>query len=408
MNRIAALGVCAIAALSLAPVSSLAQSNKLGPLEPPIGAVSDTGPDLFQIEPRTPLSLETTPGDANSIYRIETPGHYYLTGDLKLGGAALNFNAIEVGASDVTIDLNGFRIDGIGAGRSGVIVDGLLARVTVKNGSVMNFTLNGVRASGRMSVVQDVRVSNIVGDQSWGIDVGLGGLVERCTVETVTTYGIETGADSVVRDCRVIFSDVNGISVGAYSRVESSVASVCTTDGFRLGIGASAVDCAARNNGRDGFHAPTLGSITRCVSVSNDRNGFTLDDNGTVRSSVARMNDNGFVTGPNARLENNNSDENTSGGYEIEDASIAVGNAARDNGGYGFRVRGRGSNVNRNLSVGHGYNFWCFGQGALDNSFTQNVAQNAGQSNYYISGNENFFHAVDSAASATPLANISQ
>src|SRR3712207_5840058 len=94
-----------------------------GPLAPPPGTPAPTMKSLEQIEPRTPISaLPIT---------ITQPGSYYLTGNLT--GA----DGIRVSASNVTIDLNGFTIQGTGGATSvGIYRTTTQTNITVKNGTV--------------------------------------------------------------------------------------------------------------------------------------------------------------------------------------------------------------------------------------------------------------------------------
>lgn len=104
-----------------------------GPLSPPVGPVASTpGP-----EPRTPVSLTTTPGDADSVFRIAAPGSYYLTGNV-LGVA--NKHGIELASGGIILDLNGFSIigNGIGSGSFDGISQSfttLYHGITIRNGS---------------------------------------------------------------------------------------------------------------------------------------------------------------------------------------------------------------------------------------------------------------------------------
>ena len=84
----------------------------VGDLNPPAGAVAATGKRLTEIEPRIPISATTTPGDLDSVFRIITPGSYYLTGNV---AAAIGKHGIEIGTSDVSIDLRGFVVSGVGS-----------------------------------------------------------------------------------------------------------------------------------------------------------------------------------------------------------------------------------------------------------------------------------------------------
>ena len=91
------------------PSFALAQ----GALTPPTGAFSGGAPTatmktLTQVEPRTPLE-PGAPGVSPSMNGgliIDEPGSYYLTGNLTVSSG----NAIDIGSSNVTLDLNGFTL----------------------------------------------------------------------------------------------------------------------------------------------------------------------------------------------------------------------------------------------------------------------------------------------------------
>ncbi|MBN8616615.1 MAG: hypothetical protein J0L92_38875, partial [Deltaproteobacteria bacterium] len=76
----------------------------------PAGAVSATMKSLAEVEPRTAINSTNTPGDANSVYRISQPGSYYLTGNVQ---GALGKSGIQITSSNVTLDLNGFSLEGV-------------------------------------------------------------------------------------------------------------------------------------------------------------------------------------------------------------------------------------------------------------------------------------------------------
>ena len=67
---------------ALAIVVASCHSVTAGPLSPPAGAVAPTHKTLTEVEPRTPINSTTTPGDANSTFKITQPGSYYLVGNL--------------------------------------------------------------------------------------------------------------------------------------------------------------------------------------------------------------------------------------------------------------------------------------------------------------------------------------
>src|SRR6187397_293339 len=80
-----------------------------GPMDPPAGPVTSTYKTLTEVEPRTAINAVNTPGDAQNVFRITQPGSYYLTGNVIAAGGK---HGITVTVSNVTIDLNGFALDG--------------------------------------------------------------------------------------------------------------------------------------------------------------------------------------------------------------------------------------------------------------------------------------------------------
>jgi hypothetical protein len=85
--------------------TSLIHICSAGQLQP-TSAPATTMKTLDQIEPRIAIGADTTPGDAESLYKITSPGSYYLTGNI-----SINFkHGISVIANDVTLDLCGYRI----------------------------------------------------------------------------------------------------------------------------------------------------------------------------------------------------------------------------------------------------------------------------------------------------------
>ncbi len=100
--------------------------------------------------------------------KIKKSGSYILTGKLDPGNK--NADAIEVSASNVAIDLNGFAITGPNTGGSGIGVDAAAQEnVTVRDGSVSGMGAVGI-VVGNYGVVRAVRATgNGVGGSGAGI-----------------------------------------------------------------------------------------------------------------------------------------------------------------------------------------------------------------------------------------------
>ena len=63
-------------AMSLAALALIftATFSLAGPLDPPAGPVTSTYKTLNEVEPRTPINVVNTPGDADSLFKITAPG----------------------------------------------------------------------------------------------------------------------------------------------------------------------------------------------------------------------------------------------------------------------------------------------------------------------------------------------
>lgn len=311
-------GAILIAAISLA-----------GPLNPPAGPIAPTYKTLAEVEPRIAINAVNTPGDPLSLYRITQPGSYYLTGDIRPSG----INAITVAASNVTIDLNGFRIDGSAAGVTG---EGVLLQqvgnVVVKNGTITGFGALGitgipVRACslidlaildnadggvflGDDCIVRGLRVRAVGG--SVGLTLGANALVEdcvvrgggggitmqsgavtRCTVDSCSAIGILVPSGSVT-ECRInAVGDANSPNSAAIAMNQTGQIERCVVTASGLGVFAGGVasitDCEFLNCGT-GVLAPNIPGMH---ATRIERNLFT----GSTVAAVSLATAGHFVAG---------------------------------------------------------------------------------------------------------------
>lgn len=325
--RAAALFLAAAGLLALnAPFTScLGQGN----LNPP-GLPNPTMKSLDQIEARTIVNSNNTPGDAFSIFKITNSGAYYLTANI---AGASGMHGITIAAQNVALDLNGFSIIGVPGSLNGIsATNGGAAGLLVRNGTICNWGLSGI--------------------------------------DTLVQPGNNPGAPGAVFEhLRLLTNDTSFTGGGvAGLRTSSAVVSRCTAignDGYGINaLSSSIVNCTA-NYGDQGFGA-TSGSTLENCTADFDSNGVDLGDSSAVNCTLFANTSFGFFVRNNSRVAGNLVDGNGIGG------TIGVyveGNTGRDtvdgnivvnNGGAGITLTNTGVSGNlviRNTARGNGTNY---------------------------------------------------
>jgi hypothetical protein len=209
---------------------------------------------------------------------ISAPGSYILASNLTVPDE--NTTAISVQADYVTIDLNGFSIQGpvtctgspvtscspsFGTGRG---IDGLGHRgLTVRNGSVHGMGFRGIDVGGgRVENVtaegngeSGIYGGTVTGSMANGnYEIGIGGV----TVSNSSAYGnrlLGIEADGAVSNST---ANVNGEGIYASG---GSVTNCTANSNTSYGIAASSgsvTNCTAQANGADGISAKTATGCT--------------------------------------------------------------------------------------------------------------------------------------------------
>lgn len=265
-----------------------------GPLDPPPGPVAPTFKTLTEVEPRKVLNQTNAPGDADSIFRITQPGSYYLEANIT---GATGKHGIEIAASGVTIDLNGFDLVGIASVSS---QDGIrtatigFESITIRNGSIRNWSGDGIDLSTSLSF--NCRIEGIVASHNagTGIQASAGGTVTKCSAYFNSGSGITAAGSVVISECSVSRNAALGIIGGSGTTVSRSSAYLNNTVGISVGIGGLVTECTAQSNGSD---------------------GILCGNRSTIRGNVCSLNGNQFTgagirtTGTGSRIEGNHCSE---------------------------------------------------------------------------------------------------
>ncbi|MFM9957448.1 MAG: right-handed parallel beta-helix repeat-containing protein [Phycisphaerales bacterium] len=304
-----------------------------GPINPPAGPVAPTpGP-----EPRTPISLTTTPGDADSLFRIAAPGSYYLTGNIT--GMA-GRRGIEIDASGVTIDLNGFELIGPGSGAAfdGVGMTFPHRNISVVNGSIRNWTGDGIDTGTLNGVGGRIVGVHSSGNGQAGIRAGDGYSITNCTAVHNTGDGIATRVGCTVTDCAAKSNGGNGFIVNNSCTVVNCAAANNILSGIRTGSGCTVAHCAATANSGHGIEPGGANLVQACSASLNLLDGIRCIGTCTVQSTTCSGNGAGVsegagihITGSDNRVDGNNCTGNDRGVDVDAAGNIIVNNTCAGN-----------------------------------------------------------------------------
>ncbi len=230
-----------------------------GPLNPPPGPIADTG----RFGPRIEINQQNTPGDADSLFRIEKPGSYYVSGDI--GGEPAQ-SGIEIATGGVTIDLSGFTLRGDSGTLNGIVSEPGLRNIRIHSGFVEEWDRGGIDLSASTG---NTLVTGIVSSGNGGV-------------------GIATPGNSLVSGCAADSNAEEGIICGSNSVIAESVASSNALDGITVGSAGLITSCTAFENQMDGFFVSSGSTITASSAQSNLGNNITARFGCTVSNCTSR------------------------------------------------------------------------------------------------------------------------
>ncbi|MGH9869513.1 MAG: right-handed parallel beta-helix repeat-containing protein [Candidatus Polarisedimenticolia bacterium] len=288
---------------------------------------------IQQVEPRVPI--ESLP------VVIAAPGSYYLTRDL-IGVAGQH--GIQITASFVTLDLNGFSLIGGPGTLSGIRASvALTKQVTVRNGVIRDWGGSGLDAAAVSAVkVEDLGAS---GNGSNGISVGAGSVVTGCNATSNGAAGIIVSGSSTVARSTVASNGTSGMVL-----ISGSMATDCMAQGnvtgFNLSAGSSVSRCVARQNST-GILGTDFVTIEGCTATSNTDDGIRVAGRSVVRGNTTNANTNDGIeaSGNENRIEDNQSSSNGSGISIFGTSNLVVKNSVSSNLSFEYLIFGGGNQI---------------------------------------------------------------
>jgi hypothetical protein len=241
------------------------------------------------------------------MYRITQPGSYYLTGNLACDTGK---SCIEIAASNVTLDLMGFRILGVPGANYGIVATGSQSNVTVRNGSVRTFSGDGVHLGfASNSRIIDLTARNCDGV---GVIAGAASVLTRVIVDSNVAGGIHTLQRCTLEACVAHDNQVFGFQVNSGASVRDCAAAANSGYGFMLEDGCTISGSSAYTN-TTGIYAMLGCSVIGCTTRSNAGNGIRVSSSCLVKDNLSSVDGAGaadgagiLATGSGNRIEGNN------------------------------------------------------------------------------------------------------
>ncbi len=312
LPRLATFNACLFAGIAIATQAQAQLPNPaLAPTAPPDNNVFKT---LDQVEPRTPINADNTPGNAGAVFVISSPGSYYLTGNVT---GVSGKHGIEISSDDVTLDLSGFQLKGVAGSLSGISSAGA-TNARIINGTIRGWGKSGISAVSSFVVGWDIRYVRAEGNADSGIEI-FNGTIAHCHASANST---PTGSGV-------------GIGVNAGGAILFCTASSNNRDGISATI-AAVTSCAARSNKRDGIVGANS-TLSSCAAHGNERNGFTVSFGSRIDRCVSQFNDRaGIYVGSDASEARNHITGNSvianNRGIEVDSKNnVITGNTSLDN-----------------------------------------------------------------------------
>jgi hypothetical protein len=260
--------------LALLVVAALAGVARGGPLDPP-GPPASTQP---QVEPRTPIS--------SLPYTITQSGSYFLTQNLSSSGAG---PAITVQASNVTVDLDGFTLNGTQNGW-GIFEANGFDHLVVRNGTLAGW-LYAIHSSGLSNSrfeELEIRGANIAINAA-----GNDNVVDNVTVEGNTGNGFWLADRATVSNCRLDHASAPSNQDYGIIAGHQSMLTHCATDGFGYGLNVGdntqVTDCDVRRGGQRGVKLGTASSVERCL-IADYATGIEAHQSDRIVNNLIRSN----------------------------------------------------------------------------------------------------------------------
>ena len=271
-QRMNVRGVWMVGAMAMLVVGAMVFG---GPITPPGGAIAPTGRTLDEIFNKVPV-VGAADGripiaGGTSTVTISQSGSYVLTGNIAVSSGS---NPVAISASNVTLDLNGYRISQSvvgGASPIGLNINGT-TNVVIRNGS----TSGGGSGIGMTNNIVGVLIEDLDVYNAKTLGIGLATGVVGCVIRRCRVF--DTGSSTIAADGNLPIKGIDTFTAIG-TRVENCTVArlfyhgtgIGTLTGIDMGGSANTVEgCMVFDDGpMTGTGISATGSVYRNNTVTN-------------------------------------------------------------------------------------------------------------------------------------------
>jgi parallel beta-helix repeat protein len=216
-------------------------------------------------------------------YTINESGMYYLSRNLNI--LLYTGNAITVSASNVTVDLMGFTLNGLSIATGsahGIWINDGTTGVEIRNVSITNFARDGVHCLGQNCRIIGLRVNNV----GWaGISENGKNQVISCFSSVCGHEGIWSGGSSMLKGNTVNNNAIHGITAGNSSIVTGNMANGNTQHGIYSGDSCTMASNTVNSNGGNGMHCGSTCNLTNNSVINNTHSILGYGNGGLIQAN---------------------------------------------------------------------------------------------------------------------------
>jgi parallel beta-helix repeat protein len=291
-----------------------------------------------------------TPGDPTAVFVISQPGSYCL-GSNTVGESGKD--GIRIDADNVTLDLAGFAVLGVGGSLNGILINNHI-HIAIRNGSISGWGSAGLEGTaGSLARIDDLRADVNVGN---GIVINSGSQVNNCIAFQNGGVGIAVSNNVLVTGCVTSFNGGHGFLLGTACTIKSCLAFANTGSGIApSGVNyLTVIDCNANANTGGGIGALARAFITSSTAEGNGVVGISVGASSTVSNCHASGNTgDGISASIGSAVTGCTASANTGDGIQVDNLSRVEGNTCQGNGagtadGAGVHVTGRANRIDGN------------------------------------------------------------